>query len=132
MQTTFLEYFEFVAAANNFLQQHPEECKLKYALEKVGKLNKNLQDDYSEAVEDCRIDFCEADEKGIILRDEKGQYKFTKDNSKKFNAAVKALQTKAITVTTYGYDLSQDEFTDEEAKAIFEKFLVADEKFKVQ
>jgi hypothetical protein len=132
MKSTFLEYFNFVAAANNFLQQHPEESKLKYALEKVGRLNKNLQDDYSDAVEDCRIDFCETDEKGIILRDEKGQYKFTKENLKKFNAAVKALQNKEIEVKTWAYDLSQDEFTDEEAKAIFEKFLVAEDNLKVQ
>jgi arsenate reductase-like glutaredoxin family protein len=132
MKSTFLEYFQFVATANNFLAQHPEESKLKYALEKVGKLNKNLSDDYSDAVEDCRIDFCETDEKGIILRDEKGQYKFTKENTKKFNAAVKALQNKEIEVNTWAYDLSEDEFTNEEAKAIFEKFLVADEKFKVQ
>ena len=131
MTTTFLGYFEFVAAANNFLQQNPEESKLKDALEKVGKLNKNLQDEYSAAVEDCRIDFCETDEKGIILRDEKGQYKFTKENLKKFNTAVKALQTKEIEVKTWAYDLSQDEFTDEEAKAIFEKFLINEEKIKV-
>jgi hypothetical protein len=132
MKSTFLEYFEFVAAANNFLQQHPEESKLKYALEKVGKLNKTLGDDYSAATEDCRIDFCETDEKGIILRDEKGNYRFTKDGLKKFNASIKALQLKEVEVKTWAYDLSQDEFTDEEAKAIFAKFLVEDEKFKVQ
>ena len=132
MKSTFLEYFEFVASANNFLQQHPEESKLKYALEKVGRLNKSLQTDYSDSCEDCRIDFCETDEKGIILRDEKGQYKFTKENLKKFNAAVKALQTKEIEVKTWAYDLSQDEFSDEEAKAIFEKFLAAEDNFKVQ
>ena len=132
MKSTFLEYFNFVAVANNFLQQHSEESKLKYALEKVGKLNKNLVEDYSAAIEDCRIDFCETDEKGIILRDEKGQYKFTKEGLKNLNAAVKALQSKEVEVCTWAYDLDQDEFTDEEAKAIFAKFLVEDEKFKVQ
>ena len=132
MQSTFSEYFSFIAAANNFLSQHPEESKLKYALEKVGRLNKTLGEDYSAATEDLRIDFCETDEKGIILRDEKGQYKFTKDKLKSFNSAVKALQTKQIEVKTWDYDLSQDEFTDEEAKEIFAKFLVADEKFKIQ
>ena len=96
MKSTFLEYFNFVAVANNFLQQHPEESKLKYALEKVGKLNKTLGDDYSAATEDLRIDFCETDDKGIILRDEKGNYRFTKDGLKKFNAGIKALQLKEV------------------------------------
>jgi len=132
MKSTFLEYFGFIAAANTFLQQHPEESKLKYALEKVGKLNKTIGDDYSAATEDLRIDFCETDEKGIILRDEKGQYKFTKEGIKKFNAAVKDLQNKEIEVKTWAYDLSQDEFTDEEAQSIFAKFLVKEDNFKVQ
>lgn len=132
MKSTFLEYFNFVAVANNFLQQHPEESKLKYALEKVGKMNKTLGDDYSAATEDLRIDFCETDEKGIILRDEKGQYKFTKEGLKNFNAAVKALQSKEVEVKTWAYDLSQDDFDDKEAEEIFAKFLVEDEKFKVQ
>ena len=132
MKSTFLEYFNFVAVANNFLQQHPEESKLKYALEKVGKMNKTLGDDYSAATEDLRIDFCETDEKGIILRDEKGQYKFTKEGLKNFNSAVKALQLKEVEVKTWAYDLSQDDFDDKEAEEIFAKFLVEDEKFKVQ
>ena len=132
MKSTFLEYFNFVAVANNFLQQHPEESKLKYALEKVGKLNKTLGDDYSAATEDLRIDFCETDDKGIILRDEKGNYRFTKDGLKKFNAGIKALQLKEVEVKTWAYDLDQDDFDDKEAEEIFEKFLVEDEKFKVQ
>ena len=132
MQSTFLEYFNFVAAANNFLSQHPEESKLKYALEKVGKLNKNINDDYMEACDDERANHCLKNEKGHFILDELGRKCWDAASDKAYRNAVKSLGNKEIEVKTWAYDLSQDEFTDEEAKAIFEKFLVADEKFKVQ
>ena len=132
MKSTFLEYFEFVAAANNFLQQHPEESKLKYALEKVGKLNKNLQTDYQDLCEDERANHCLKNDKGHFMIDEQGRKCWNPSADKAYRNAVKALNDKEIEVKTWAYDLSQDEFTDEEAKNIFAKFLINEDKLKIQ
>jgi len=132
MTTTYQEYFEFISAAINFKNVHSEESKFKYALEKVARLNKEVQNDYAELVEDMRIEYCEKNDKGHILTDERGNKLWSADGTRKFNAAVKGVSKKEIEVKTWAYDLSQDEFESEDDKEIFAKFLVADENFKVQ
>lgn len=59
----------------------------------LGKLVKKLSplyEAFDEAVEDLRLDHC-AKESNIILRDEKGNYKWTAEGEKAFRKAYKAL-----------------------------------------
>jgi hypothetical protein len=123
MTTTYKGYFEFIAVANNYLANNKEETKLKYAIERVARLNKTIYNDFQEDVESLRIDFCEKDEKGIILRNEKGGYLWTAKGTKEFNAACKELENKIIEVQTHKCDISGFILNEEEVE-VFSKFLI--------
>jgi hypothetical protein len=65
--------------------------------QKLGKLAKKLEkhlNDYNEQVEEIRIDNASTDDKGVILKDEKGGYKFSKDGLKKLLNQIKVLGEK--------------------------------------
>lgn len=65
--------------------------------QKLGKLAKKLEkhlNDYNEQVEEIRIDNASTDDKGVILKDDKGGYKFSKDGLKKLLNQIKALGEK--------------------------------------
>jgi hypothetical protein len=65
--------------------------------QKLGKLAKKLEkhlNDYNEQVEEIRIDNASTDDKGVILKDEKGSYKFSKDGLKKLLNQIKVLGEK--------------------------------------
>jgi len=60
-------------------------------LQKIGtKLKANL-DDYNEKLEDIRLDNAHTDDKGCLITDDKGGYKYSKDGIKKLNKDIKAL-----------------------------------------
>ena len=102
VKTTFEKFLEFLTAGNIYQASLKSKnksgaeakTKLSYAIEKVIKMNKSAIDYYNEALEDVRIDNAAVDEKGVLLTDEKGSYRFTKDGIKKFNADIKALKAK--------------------------------------
>jgi hypothetical protein len=60
-------------------------------LQKIGAKMKEHLDAYNEKVEDIRLDNAHVDEKGCLILDEKGGYKFSKDGLKKMNKDIKAL-----------------------------------------
>lgn len=60
-------------------------------LQKIGSKLKEHLEAYNEKVEDIRLDNAHCDEKGCLLLDEKGGYKFSKDGLKKMNKDIKAL-----------------------------------------
>ncbi len=65
--------------------------------QKLGKIAKKLEKhviEYNEQVEEIRIDNASTDDKGVILKDEKGGYKFSKDGLKKVMKQVKELTEK--------------------------------------
>jgi len=95
MKITFKKVNELLQLTGNYIARNPN-TKLTYAMKKVYKdsLAKPL-DTFKEAVEDLRIDNCLTDEKtGAILKDDKGQYQYTKEGTKAFKVAAKALQEK--------------------------------------
>jgi hypothetical protein len=104
-----------------------EDSKLKFTFDKflkrVTEANKIATDKFNEQAEDLRVDFCSVDEKGNIIRDEKGGYLFTKENQK---ACMKAL--KAIQVTELEFEfnpmLSTPEGLTEDQLAVFDGILI--------
>lgn len=81
----------------------------------LGKLIKKfgpLYEAFDEAVEDLRLDHC-AKEQNIILRDEKGNYKWTAEGEKAFRKAYKALveqEVKAPDFIPLNYDAFPADF----------------------
>jgi len=63
-------------------------------LQKIGTKMKEHLDAYNEKVEDIRLDNAHTDEKGCLILDEKGGYKYSKDGLKKMNKDIKALLEK--------------------------------------
>jgi len=66
-----------------------EETKVQKKLVKIFEKVKPIVEEYQEKANDLKIDNASVDEKDILLLDEKGGYKFTKDGLK---ALTKQLQ----------------------------------------
>lgn len=70
------------------------ETKIQKKLIKLFEKLKVYYKVYEEKVEEIRLDNASVDEKGNLITDEKGAYKFSKDSLKKLNSAVKELTEK--------------------------------------
>ena len=99
MKITYEKLFQFNAIAGAYLQKE-QDTKLKYAINKVAKRLTKAFENYNEMVADIKRDHCYT-EKDIIVRDEKGEYKYTKENEKKMTKAVKDLINNEIEFEPY-------------------------------
>ena len=70
------------------------ESKTQKKLVKIYEKVKSHHESYQAQVEELRLDNASTDDKDILLLDEKGGYKFTKENIKKLTAQVKELGEK--------------------------------------
>jgi hypothetical protein len=70
------------------------ESKTQKKLVKIYEKVKSQHESYQAQVEELRLDNASTDDKDILLLDEKGGYKFTKENIKKLTAQVKELGEK--------------------------------------
>ena len=71
-----------------------QETKVQKKLFKIYEKVKSHHESYQAQVEELRLDNSSTDDKDILLLDEKGGYKFTKENIKKLTAQVKELGEK--------------------------------------
>lgn len=68
-----------------------QETKVQKKLVKIhGKL-KEMYDGYAEKLNDLRLEFAEVDDKGHLIMTEKGEYKYSKESTKKLQSAGKEL-----------------------------------------
>jgi hypothetical protein len=77
-----------------------QETKVQKKLFKIYEKVKSHHESYQAQVEELRLDNASTDDKDILLLDEKGGYKFTKENIKKLTAQVKELGEKEFEFTT--------------------------------
>lgn len=70
------------------------ETKTQKKLFKIYEKVKAHHEDYQAKVEELRLDNAAVGEKDVLLLDEKGSYKFTKESIKKLTAQVKELGEK--------------------------------------
>jgi hypothetical protein len=85
-----MKYKELNVLANNLQAVITnEETKIQKKLVKIFEKVKPIVEEFQEKANDLRIDHASVDEKDILLLDEKGGYKFTKDGLK---ALTKQLQ----------------------------------------
>jgi hypothetical protein len=71
-----------------------QETKVQKKLFKVQeKISKHLED-YNKQVEELRLDNASVDEKGILILNEKGDYKFNKEGIKKLTKDIDELNDK--------------------------------------
>jgi hypothetical protein len=76
-----------------------QETKVQKKLFKIYEKVKSYHESYQAQVEELRLDNASTDDKDILLLDEKGGYKFTKENIKKLTEQVKELSNKEFDFT---------------------------------
>jgi hypothetical protein len=76
-----------------------QETKTAKKLYKIYEKVKTHHEDYQAKVEELRLDNAAVGEKDVLLLDEKGGYKFTKESIKKLTAQVKELGEKEFEFT---------------------------------
>jgi hypothetical protein len=76
------------------------DSKFKFVYDKFVKraqeASKIANEKFSELLEDLRIDFCSVDEKGNVIRNEKGELAFTPENTKLLNKKARPIQIKEL------------------------------------
>ena len=88
----YKQLLQLVNRLNNVIGN--QETKVQKKLFKVQeKISKNLED-YNKQVEELRLDNASVDEKGILILNEKGDYKFSKEGIKKLTKDIDALNDK--------------------------------------
>ena len=75
------------------------ESKTQKKLVKIYEKVKSYHESYQAQVEELRLDNASTDDKDILLLDEKGGYKFTKESIKKLTAQVIELGNKEFDFT---------------------------------
>jgi hypothetical protein len=97
---TYEDLFAFSKDAVAFLSENGGDTKLVYAIRKLvgdkaagkkGLLSKAFED-FEERFEDLKLEFAATDSDGFIIRNERGEYRFRKEDEKKFNRAFKVLR----------------------------------------
>ena len=76
-----------------------QETKVQKKLFKIYEKVKSYHESYQAQVEELRLDNASTDDKDILLLDEKGGYKFTKESIKKLTAQVTELGNKEFDFT---------------------------------
>jgi hypothetical protein len=71
-----------------------QETKIQKKLFKFAEKIKSYQDDYFTKVEELRLDNAAADDKGVLLTNEKGEFRFSKEGLKKLNEDITKLNDK--------------------------------------
>lgn len=71
-----------------------QETKIQKKLFKLYEKLKPTHEDYNKQRDELRLDNAAVDEKGILLTDEKGEYKFNKEGVKKLTKDIEALNEK--------------------------------------
>ena len=71
-----------------------QETKTQKKLFKIYERLKKYHEEYQEQFQEIRLDAALVDDKGALVLDEKGEYKFTKDGVRQVEKAVKELLAK--------------------------------------
>lgn len=94
-----------------------ENTKLGYALTKMDARLQKIQQKYNNRRVDIQIDNCATDEKGLILKDERGEYRFDKAGLKKCNEELQTLFESEVEIEPYFATQVPDSLTEAEREA---------------
>ncbi len=97
MKKTYKDLYMVVAyTAANIVD---ESIKGQKKLSLIRKKFQPYLDEYNEKRDELRLDHASCDDKGNLILDEKGEYKFTKEGLKKLSQEVKDLSDKEFEYT---------------------------------
>lgn len=88
---SYLELMNLVTNINILTQDKDVVTKVGKKLQKIGNKAKVHLDIYNEKVDNLMLDNAHTDKDGVLILDEKGGYKFTKEGLKGLNSSRKKL-----------------------------------------
>jgi uncharacterized protein YfdQ (DUF2303 family) len=95
-----MTYRELIQTMNIISQNiGQQETKTQKKLFKIYERLKKYHEEYQEQFQEIRLDAALVDDKGALVLDEKGEYKFTKDGVRQVEKAVKELLAKDFAYT---------------------------------
>ncbi|HEX8177837.1 MAG TPA: hypothetical protein VF543_22300 [Pyrinomonadaceae bacterium] len=101
MKHSYEHIFRFIEVAATWLKNNPKETKFHYGLMREMTPALKLNSQYKELVEDIDIKHCATDERGVILRDERGGYQFTKEGLNERNKERRKLFRSEVEIEPY-------------------------------
>lgn len=91
-QKTYQELNQLISSINAVLGN--QETKVQKKLFKIYEKVKSNHEEYQSQIQELRLDSAAVDDKDIVLIDEKGEYKFSKEGIKKLTKDIDALNKK--------------------------------------
>jgi len=127
---TYSQVIHFANVGSLYLEKNTgSENKLCGAIKSSFKQVSKLIDSYNDLVEDARIECCYTDEKGIIVRNEKGELQFTPEGQLKLKRKVKVLLEIPVEVHQRIYDVSEETLStlSEEEREAFSGIVIVEQ-----
>ncbi len=133
MTLTYRQLSVFVNAASVWLAQHPTgHDKFSYALKKLVKQGRDKFRKYEELTEDVDVTHCATDDKGVIVRDEQGNLRYTPEGLKARNAERRALNDATVEFEPFFVAVTHQPELDEDYREAFAGIVVkADDGFAI-
>lgn len=128
VKRTNRDIMRFVNAATSWQHQQtngkePSVTGFKYAISRVIKSTAKAVEDFNDEATDINIDCAASDEQQIIRHDERGNTMFTKEDSKKRNKLLRALQDKEVEIGIHFSKTTPDDLTPFQLQS-FEGFVI--------
>lgn len=93
-----MKYKELNVLSNNLQSViNNEETKVQKKLVKIFEKVKPVIEEYQDKINELRLDNASVDDKGILLTDEKGAYKFSKEGVKNLSKQLQDLDNQEFT-----------------------------------
>lgn len=115
MKLTFERISEYSKEAREYNKNN--DNKLSYANKKVLKQLDKIQEEVDELIEEARINHCSVDDKGNVLRNDKGGYEFTKDGIRNLTKDLKKIKLMEFEIKPYIAQVIPDDLTEEQIDA---------------
>lgn len=94
MEKTYKDLNVLISNLNGVIGQ--AETKVQKKIQKLYEKVKSNHESYSSQIEELRLDNASTDDKGILLLDDKGGYKYTKEGIKKLTKDIDGLNAKTF------------------------------------
>jgi len=120
-----LELFYLNSA--QWLEQNPIDSKFSYAIKKMKRRVFNLYEDYMEEVEGKRLDYAQKDEKGIVIKNDKGEFQFSAEDNKKLIKELKELSREKVQIAPFFVDKQEIPELHYSLKEVFTNFVIKEE-----
>jgi hypothetical protein len=113
-----------IAIFNNVSSaRQSEQTKLGYAIKKVGKQLDKIIVGYQEKLEDLRISLCSVDEKENVIKNEKDQYVYTRENLALFTSGARDLSKEEYEIEPFICTELPKDLTEQEIE-VFTGFVI--------